>query len=445
MEDKLARFLDYCLERIKNGETIEQCLAEYPALRHQMEPLLRSALAVSSLPKVAVSEQYRETALGRMMARLHQETGCNKVVELDQQTSFKDNFTRVGQWLQRYVIGAKRLAIPVALAVIIAIGASVSASSWVSPSSALASRCTLSILSGNVEILIPGQEGSQSGADGMTLDVGTRIITAPDTEALITFFDGSTLNLEPQTDIEIQRLVSDDEQNISIVLKQWMGKTWSRVVKMADPHYEIHTPSATAIVRGTTFMVEVDETGETIVVTDEGLVSVIGEDAEVFVPAGWETKVKRGATPAFPFNTPPNRADHQLPENAVAPPFNGGLPDNAMAPPFNGELPDNAAAPARGELPDNAAAPARGEPPDNAAAPASGELPDNAAAPASGELPDNAAAPASGELPDNAAAPASGALPGNAAPPAGGAPPGNAAPPAQGTPPGHGGVPPGLQ
>jgi hypothetical protein len=431
MEDKLARFLDYCLERIKNGETIEQCLAEHPALRSQIEPLLRSALAVSSLPKVAVSERYRETAIGRLIARLHQETGCNKVVELDQQTSFKDNFTRVRQWLHQYFIGAKRLAIPVALAVIIAIGASISAFSWMSPSSAMASVCTLSIYNGNVEILVPGQEGSQPGADGMTLDVGTRIITAPDTEALITFFDGSTLELESETDIEIQRLVSDDEQNISIVLKQWMGKTWSRVVKMADPHYEIQTPSAAAIVRGTIFMVEVDETGETTVVTNEGLVSVVGEDAEVFVPAGWETKVKRGATPAFPFNTPATKADHQLPENAAAPPFNGGLPDNAKAPPFNGELPDNAAAPARGELPDNAAAPARGE------------LPDNAAPPARGELPDNAAPPTEGALPGNAAPPAGGTLPGNAAPPAGGTLPGNAAAQAQGNPHGQGNVPPG--
>ena len=444
MEDKLAIFLDYCLERIKRGETIEECLADYPSLRRQIEPLLRSALAVSSLPKMTVSEQSRKTGVDRLMARLHQETTCSKTVVIDRRTSFKDSFNRVRQWLQRFIIGVKGLAIPVALIGIIIAGASISASSVISPPNTLASGCTLSIFSGNVDIISPGQEQSRPGADGMTLDVGTRIITALDSRALITFFDGSTLTLEPETDIEIQCLESDDKQNISIVLKQWMGKTWSRVIKMTDPawHYEIKTPCASAIVRETVFMTDVDDTGETTVVTTEGLVSVIGDNDVVFIPAGWQTKVKTGATPTQPFEIPRTKvkASHQLPDNAVAPPFNGELPYDAAEPPFNGKLPDNAAPPVSGDLPYNAVAPPfNGKLPDNAVAqPFNDELPDNTTPPASGDLPDNAAPPAQGDLPDKAATPASGELPDNAAPPASGDLPRNVAPPVQNTaPPGQ--------
>jgi hypothetical protein len=330
-------------------------------------------------------------------------------VDLYDRTILKDNLARIGRWLQQSFTGNRRIAIPVTLIAIIAILAGIGVPSLSSPSSVLASNCTLSIYSGEVEILSPGQEGIQPGIDGMTLEVGTRIITAPDSQALITFFDGSTLNLEPQTDIEIERLVSDDKQSVNIVLKQYIGKTWSRVIKMADPHYEIQTPSAAAVVRGTIFMVEVDETGETTVATDEGLVSVTGGDEEVFVPAGFETNVKRGATPAMPFKTPPTKADHQLPDNAIAPPFNGGLPDNALAPPFNGELPDNANPPPfDGDLPDNANPP-----------PFDGDLPDNANPPPfNGDLPDNANPPPfDGDLPGNAnPPPLDGDLPGNANP-----------------------------
>ena len=68
----------------------------------------------------------------------------------------------------------------------------------------------------------------------MTLYAGTRVKTSPDSTALLTFFDGSTLTLEPGAELEIQQLQSDDDKAVTIVLKQWMGRTWSQVVKMVD-------------------------------------------------------------------------------------------------------------------------------------------------------------------------------------------------------------------
>ena len=197
----------------------------------------------------------------------------------------------------------KKVLISVTLAVILIVGIVVGASNFSSHSYALASKCTLSILSGSVEVIIPGIIDTQPGTDGMTLDAGNRVKTSPDSAALLTFFDGSTLKLEPGTDIEIEQLErNDDQQTITIVLKQWTGETWSHVVKMADrgSHYEIKTPSAVALVRGTQFLTEVDEAGATKVLTTEGLVSVSAQGEEIFLPAGQQTTVEPGTPPSEP-------------------------------------------------------------------------------------------------------------------------------------------------
>jgi len=71
-------------------------------------------------------------------------------------------------------------------------------------------------------------------------------------------------------------------------------------VKKMDPgsRYEIQTPSAYALVRGTLFEADVDDTGSTTVRTIEGMVSVVAVQEEVYVPAGHEVSVEPGAAPA---------------------------------------------------------------------------------------------------------------------------------------------------
>ncbi len=310
MRTKLTKALDECLAMISEGESIDACLAKHENERKQLEPLLNTALSVFSLPRAVPSDKFRETAGERLIARLHREANQAKTVELKQGTSLLDDLAIAAQRLWQAVTGVKKVAIPVAFSLLIIIVASFSASNFLSPSPALASGCTLSILSGSVEVQVPERDGKQ-GADGMTLDIGTRVRTASDASALLTFFDGSTLKLEPGTDIEIQQLKYDEEKAITIVLKQWMGRTWSRVEKMADAgsHYEIETPSACAVVRGTLFTTEVDATGATTVATTQGLVSVVAQGEEVYLPASQQTHVESGAVPSQSFISPPPTAE----------------------------------------------------------------------------------------------------------------------------------------
>ena len=245
------------------------------------------------------------------MARLRKENpqiqanGSGHVMRL------RNEIDATWQGLLRILTPMRNAAVPITLALLLITVASFGAFNILSPSPALASQCTLSILSGDVEVQEPGAGNWKQGTDGMTLAARMRIKTSAESHALLTFFEGSTIKLEPGTDIEIQRMESGDEQATTIVLKQWMGRTWSRVIKMADPgsHYEIETPSANAIVRGTLFATEVGETGDTKVATTEGLVSVVAQDEEVFIPADQETQVAAGRTPSQPAAAPDPEAE----------------------------------------------------------------------------------------------------------------------------------------
>jgi hypothetical protein len=304
MGNKAAKILDECLARINEGESVESCLASYPKMRDEISPSLQLAQSVSSIPKISPSERFRTVTPYSLMARIQPGTSQKNVAELEPSVSLADQMAMAGQRLWQAIIGAKKVAIPLTLALLLVVG--LGAANYMSPAPALASECTLSILSGSVEIQNPGADARQAGADGMVLAEGTRIRTAPDSHALLTFFDGSTIKLEPDTEIEIRQMETDGEQAVNIVIKQWLGRTWSRVVKMAGPgsHYEIETPSACAIVRGTLFTTEVDANGETTVTTTEGLVSVLAQDEEVYLPPDQQTTVEAGEAPSEPYASP---------------------------------------------------------------------------------------------------------------------------------------------
>ena len=177
--------------------------------------------------------------------------------------------------------------------------------------SAINQNCTLTIINGGVSILASGSANWVPGSTGMTLAVGTRINTLPDSKAMITFYDGSTVELDQTTDLEIQNSESKG-QSRKIVLKQILGNSVNRVIELLDPgsRYEIQTPSAYALVRGTLFSVEVDGLKDTIVKVIEKTVIVGAQGQTVSVPAGYQVTVLYGSPPAPPVQissvTPPS-------------------------------------------------------------------------------------------------------------------------------------------
>ena len=66
---------------------------------------------------------------------------------------------------------------------------------------------TLSILTGTVKYVPAGSTESHIARDGMNVGIGDRILTSAEATALVTFLDGSTLTVQPDSDVEIKKLI----------------------------------------------------------------------------------------------------------------------------------------------------------------------------------------------------------------------------------------------
>jgi len=173
----------------------------------------------------------------------------------------------------------------------------------------------LSITEGHVLVMKAGADDWTEATVGMSLEVGDTIKTGDDSGAEITFFDGSTIELEAGTQIEIASLDSSpDTGTKTITLMQTIGTTISRVTKLLDPAstYAIETPTGVAAVRGSTMIVRIifndpNYADGTILITNlEGHIWAIWQGVELQVPEGRTCVIRPGQLPELiPLNNPP--------------------------------------------------------------------------------------------------------------------------------------------
>jgi len=114
------------------------------------------------------------------------------------------------------------------------------------------------------------------------------VYTSPDTRAALRFTDdGSILRLNPNSQL---RLTSGDERGVVVrTLELEFGELWARVTRHDGTTLRVQTPAGVAAVKGTEFVVRVDEHGVTTVLTLEGVVEFFNPAGRVDVTAG--TKV----------------------------------------------------------------------------------------------------------------------------------------------------------
>jgi VCBS repeat-containing protein len=185
----------------------------------------------------------------------------------------------------------KRLLSIIALTILVT-------STLVGCSEAPSNSSTLTILSiteGTVLVMKAGTDEWTEATVEMTLEVGDIIKTGDDSGAEITFFDGSTIELEAGTQIEITSLDSSpDSSTKTITLMQTVGTTISRVTKLLDPAstYAIETPSGVAAVRGSTMIVRIVfndpnyPDGTVLIMSLEGDIYYIGQGEELQLAEG---------------------------------------------------------------------------------------------------------------------------------------------------------------
>ncbi|MEM9450566.1 MAG: FecR family protein [Cyanobacteria bacterium P01_E01_bin.6] len=147
--------------------------------------------------------------------------------------------------------------------------------------------------------------------------IGDRILQIDegvDTETLsasVLAFDSNigTVRVAESTRLRVRRmdLLPDGGRVTSLVVDQGRARLQVRRFTHPSSHLEIETPAGVAAVRGTTFDVNVGDTGKTAVATATGSVEVSAQDVTVFVNPGFVTSIIPGEPP-----TPPRRIDRQL-------------------------------------------------------------------------------------------------------------------------------------
>ncbi len=163
----------------------------------------------------------------------------------------------------------------------------------------------LSVIDGTVDVA-HGTAAFARVADGQVLIAGDRVRTADQSHAVVTFLDASTIELEPGTIVTVVQATSTPSGAVAIQLQQSIGRTWSSLQRLlhSDSKFELRTPAATAVVRGTGFVTDVQLSGATTVTTADGSVEVTAQTQTVVVPAGSLTTVQPGGPPSPPAAIP---------------------------------------------------------------------------------------------------------------------------------------------
>jgi hypothetical protein len=163
---------------------------------------------------------------------------------------------------------------------------------------------------------IDAQKGSTDFApalDGDVLASGDFVRSSKDGRAVLTFFDASTLSVDPGSLVKVLTLNRVGSGGIQLLVEQTLGRSWAAVSKLKTPDskFEIKTPSSIASVRGTSFETAVTQNADgTTSVTyrvDDGQVLVTANaGGSVTVGAGQQVTINSNqpapaqATPQAP-------------------------------------------------------------------------------------------------------------------------------------------------
>ena len=161
MVTKLAKILDRCIAQVNKGESIKACLARYSHVREELEPLLHTALIVSDAPKIVPSDEFIYVLEKRLQIRHIENQLALEATRVSGSKLWHSGFYLAWQSLLAAITGTKRIAIPLALALLLVIGASFGAFNFLSTTPTLATQCTLTILSGNAAVQKPGADNWQ--------------------------------------------------------------------------------------------------------------------------------------------------------------------------------------------------------------------------------------------------------------------------------------------
>lgn len=274
--------LDECIEDLRDGRrSLAECLVRWPEQAAALEPLLRTAVAARGL---AAAERPLDAARRAEFMRAIRTTPQQR------QHGFLDAVASALGMLLRPRLMLVPGAMVVAFALLLVFGGGVQA-----PRAEASS--TLTLFSGAVEV---ERDGAWSPLpDGAGIATGTRLRTDVNGRALLTFADGSTVALDPASELVIE--VATVEGPRQVLLRQERGRLLHQVVPDDRPgaSFAVRTSSATVSAQGTVFETVIDD-DEIAVSTSEGLVEVAAGTQRLAIAPGESASVAGEVVRALP-------------------------------------------------------------------------------------------------------------------------------------------------
>lgn len=155
-------------------------------------------------------------------------------------------------------------------------------------------------------VLSGGRETAVSPGEIITVEAGDTIRLGENSTAQLRLLDGSTVDIYSGTTFTVSELIIEDD-NYQVKLSLLSGKLLSRVTRLLLPNnaFEIRTPSSTASVRGTLFLVELINEETSHVAVEEGIVRITVAGNSIDVAAGFQiTAVLGQALEVTPLEEP---------------------------------------------------------------------------------------------------------------------------------------------
>ncbi len=290
-DDRLARVLDEGIARLKTGDGVDDIVGGVdPALAAELRPLLDAAASLHE----AGPEAFPEDARRLNRARVMREIGGAEAVS----TPRRRPLLRLRPSWEQALLGA-------AVAAAVVLGLSVGVRTSQAPDGAEAATI-LTVLQGEVRV--------SSGAETLLvrrtaqLRPGDRIVTGAGTRAVLTFLDGSTVTLEPDTEVVIDSVL-DQQGSVRVRLTQERGNTWTHVPpELGSRDIKIETPTGSVQTNEAAFATSVEPaSGRTQVDAGSGSIQVSSGNTSAEVTGGTTASIDAAGkvAPAAPSRPPP--------------------------------------------------------------------------------------------------------------------------------------------
>src|SRR5581483_6298812 len=152
----------------------------------------------------------------------------------------------------------------------------------------------LEVNKGTAFWLPSGGRQEVNAANDALVSVGGQVRTAADSRAFLSLFDGSNVQLWPQTTLRVvsSQSTTYSSNDTDVVLAQDLGHARYNVAlpETAARHFEVRTPQADVLFREGSYRVEVDD-GSTVVTVSDGSATVSARDHAVEALRGESVKV----------------------------------------------------------------------------------------------------------------------------------------------------------